>query len=40
MHVADIYRGDDGVWKVKKIELGIAEGFAGLMAEYKVQTRA
>ena len=40
VHVADIYRGDDGVWKVKKIELGVAEGFAGLMAEYKVQTRA
>lgn len=40
VHVADIYRGDDGVWKVKKIELGITTGFAGLAAEYGMPTKA
>lgn len=39
VHVADLYRGDDGIWKVKKIELGITTGFAGLMQEYGVPTR-
>lgn len=39
VHVADLYRGDDGVWKLKKIELGIAAGFAGLMQEYGVPTQ-
>lgn len=38
VHVADIYRGDDGVWKVKKIDLGISTGLAGLMSEYGVAT--
>jgi tellurium resistance protein TerD len=39
VHVADLYRGDDGVWKLKKIELGIESGFAGLMQEYGVKTQ-
>lgn len=38
VHVADLYRGDDGIWKVKKIDLGITSGFAGLMQEYGVPT--
>lgn len=40
VHVADVYRGDDGVWKVKKIGLGFPGGFAALMAEYGVPTTA
>lgn len=39
VHVADLYRGDDGVWKVKKIDLGIKTGLAGLMSEYGVPTQ-
>lgn len=38
VHVADLYRGDDGIWKVKKIDLGITTGLAGLMSEYGVPT--
>ena len=38
VHVADVYRGDDGVWKVKKIDLGITTGLKGLMSEYGVPT--
>lgn len=40
VHVADVYRGDDGVWKVKKIGLGFPGGFAALMAEYGVPTQS
>ena len=38
VHVADVYRGDDGVWKVKKIDLGFPGGFGALMQEYGVAT--
>lgn len=39
VHTADIYRGDDGIWKVKKIDLGISTGMQGLMTEYGVPTQ-
>ena len=38
VHVADIYRREDGTWSVKKIGLGFPGGFAALMAEYGVPT--
>lgn len=38
VHVADIYATDDGVWRVKKIDLGLTTGLKGLMDEYGVPT--
>ena len=38
VHVADIYRREDGTWSVMKIGLGFPGGFAALMAEYGVPT--